>query len=339
MRLSQPLLTFAKISAAIDLARLAGRVTQPHIEVARLDTALAAAEAYYGLLAARAQVRALELEQQSREEALAVVQARYDTGDATRLELLSAVATLQRGAALSAIRHKAARRMVTVSGRVTSPELAEPVRREARRRLAASPDLLPAGVTLAFAGQSEEEDEAKDFLSQAFLFAFLIALLLIVGTFDSFTVPLIVMTSVFMSMVGVLVDLVVTGQPFGIIMTGLGVISLAGIVVNNAIVLLSYGEQWWAQGLPRRTVVMLTGLRRLRPVTLTAITIVLGLIPLTQGVEIDLRTLSIGTGGESSQWWRGMGVAVIFGLGFALVHHRLPDRLRAHTLICFLNRW
>lgn len=233
---------------------------------------------------------------------------------------LSAMATLEQGAALPAIRHKAARRMVTVSGRVTSPELAEPVRREARRRLEAIPGLLPPGVTLAFAGQSEEEDEAKAFLSRAFLFAFLIVLLLIVGTFDSFVVPLIVMTSVFMSMVGVLVGLVVTGQPFGIIMTGLGVISLAGVVVNNAIVLLSYGEQLWAQGqLSRREVVLLTGLRRLRPVTLTAITTILGLIPLTTGVEIDFRTLSLATGGESSQWWRGMGVAVIFGLGFATV--------------------
>ncbi len=232
---------------------------------------------------------------------------------------LSAVAILEQGAALPAIRHKAARRMVTVSGRVTSPELAEPVRREARRRLQAIPGLLPPGVTLAFAGQSEEEDEAKAFLSQAFFFAFLIVLLLIIGTFDSFVVPLIVMTSVFMSMVGVLVGLVVTGQPFGIIMTGLGVISLAGIVVNNAIVLLSYGEQLAAQGLPRREVVMLTGLRRLRPVTLTAITTILGLIPLTTGVEIDFRTFSLATGGESSQWWRGMGVAVIFGLGFATV--------------------
>lgn len=232
---------------------------------------------------------------------------------------LSAVATLERGAALPAIRHKATRRMVTVSGRVTSSELAEPVRREAKRRLEAMPDLLPPGVSLVFAGQSEEEDEAKAFLSKAFMFAFLVVLLLIVGTFDSFVTPLIIMTSVFMSMVGVLVGLVVTGQPFGIIMTGLGVISLAGIVVNNAIVLLDYGEQLWAQGLPRREVIMLTGMRRLRPVTLTAITTILGLIPLTTGIEIDFRNLAIGTGGESSQWWRGMGVAVIFGLGFATV--------------------
>jgi len=92
--LSQPLLTFGKISAAIDLAKLAARVTDAEIEIARLDTALAAAEAYYGLLAAREQVRTLELEQQARAEALAVVQARYDIGDATQLELLQALAAL-----------------------------------------------------------------------------------------------------------------------------------------------------------------------------------------------------------------------------------------------------
>lgn len=94
VRLSQPLLTFGKIPAAIELARLAAQVTEAEIEITRLDTALAAAEAYYGLLAAREKVRTLEVEQQAREEALAVVQARYDIGDATQLELLQALAAL-----------------------------------------------------------------------------------------------------------------------------------------------------------------------------------------------------------------------------------------------------
>lgn len=92
LRLSQPLFTFGKIGAAVQLAKLAASATEAQVEVARLDTALAAAEAYYGLLAAREQVRTLELEQQSRSEALAVVQARYDIGEATRLELLQAQA-------------------------------------------------------------------------------------------------------------------------------------------------------------------------------------------------------------------------------------------------------
>ena len=108
-----------------------------------------------------------------------------------------------------------------------------------------------------------------------------------------------------------------TGLPFSIIMTGVGVISLAGIVVNNAIVLLDYGEKLSAQRLPRREVVVRTGSRRLRPVLLTAATTILGLLPLTTGVDFDFRALAFTTGSESSQYWRSMGVAVIFGLAFA----------------------
>jgi len=230
---------------------------------------------------------------------------------------LSSVARVERASALTSIRHKDQKRVVTVSGDVTSPELAEPVRQQAKARLEAIPDLLPAGTKLLFAGQQEDEEEAKEFLTQAFLYAVLIVLGLMVAKFDSLAIPLIIITSVMMSMVGVLLGLLVTGLPFGIIMTGLGVISLAGIVVNNAIVLLDYAEQLRARGLPRRQVVMETGLRRMRPVLLTAITTILGLIPLSTGVEFDFRSLAFSTGGESSQWWRSMGVAVIFGLAFA----------------------
>jgi len=230
---------------------------------------------------------------------------------------LSSVARVERASALTSIQHKDQKRVVTISGDVTSPELAEPVRQEARARLEAMPDLLPAGYQMIFAGQQEDEEEAKTFLSQAFLFAVLIVLGLMVAKFDSLAIPVIIITSVLMSMVGVLLGLMVTGLPFGIIMTGLGVISLAGIVVNNAIVLLDYAEQLRARGLPRREVVMETGLRRMRPVLLTAVTTILGLIPLSTGVEFNFRALALSTGGESSQWWRSMGVAVIFGLAFA----------------------
>ena len=230
---------------------------------------------------------------------------------------LSQIARIVRGAALTSINHKDQRRVVTVSGDVTTPQMAEPVRSAAQQRLAAIPDLLPAGYRLSFAGQSEDEAEASAFLSRAFLYAVLIVLALMVGKFDSLAIPLIVITSVAMSMIGVLIGLLATGLPFGIIMTGLGVISLAGIVVNNAIVLLDYGEKLRAQGLPRRRLVVETGLRRLRPVLLTAVTTILGLIPLTTGVEFDFHSFEFSTGGESSQWWKGMGVAVIFGLGFA----------------------
>ncbi len=230
---------------------------------------------------------------------------------------LAAVAAIERASSLTAIRHQARRRRVTVTGKVTQPKLAEPVRLEAARRLAQLPDLLPPGYGLEFAGQSEYEEESKEFLKEAFFYALIIVLALMVGKFDSLAIPLIILTSVAMSMIGVLLGLLATRMPFSIIMTGVGVISLAGIVVNNAIVLLDYAEKLRARGLARREIVVRTGLRRLRPVLLTAATTILGLLPLTTGVELDFRSLAISTGSESSQYWRAMGVAVIFGLAFA----------------------
>lgn len=252
--------------------------------------------------------------------------ARSSTEDLSRLSIvtedgaqipLSEVAQIDRGSSLTSINHVDQKRVVTISGDVTSPQLAEPVRTEVARRLEAIPDLLPAGYRMTFAGQSEDEAEATAFLSKAFLYAVLIVLALMVGKFDSLAIPMIIISSVVMSMVGVLLGLLVTGLPFGIIMTGLGVISLAGIVVNNAIVLLDYGEQLRVQGVPRKELVLATGMRRFRPVLLTAVTTILGLIPLATGVEFDFHSFQFATGGESSQWWRGMAVAVIFGLGFA----------------------
>ncbi len=178
-------------------------------------------------------------------------------------------------------------------------------------------NLVPDGYALRFAGQAADEREATAFLSRAFLYAVLVVLALLVGKFDSFAIPLIVISSVLMSMVGVFLGLLVTGLPFGIIMTGVGVISLAGIVVNNAIVLLDYAEQLGDQGISRRQRVMIAGQRRLRPVLLTAVTTILGLLPLTTGIEIDFAHWTINAGGESSQYWRSMGASVIFGLTIA----------------------
>ena len=230
---------------------------------------------------------------------------------------LASIASVERSNALTSITHKDQKRVVTVSGKVTEPRLAEPVRQTVMERVEAIPDLLPPGYTMTFAGQSQDEEEAKDFLSNALLWGVILVLALMVAKFDSVAIPVIIITTVFMSMIGVLLGLLLMDMPFGIIMTGLGVISLAGIVVNNAIVLLDFGEQMGERGLPRRQRIMETGLRRLRPVLLTAVTTILGLIPLSTGFEFDFREFRFSGGGESSQWWQSMGVAVIFGLAFA----------------------
>ncbi len=237
------------------------------------------------------------------------------TDPAGALVPISSVARLERGTSLTAVRHKGRKPMVTVTAEVTEPKFADPVRQEAIRRVEALD--FPPGYEWALGGQSETQAESSSFLMSAFGAALILVLALMVAKFDSLALPFIVMTSVGMSMVGVMVGLMVTRLPFGVIMTGLGVISLAGIVVNNAIVLLDYAEQLRAQGLPRREVVVNTGLRRLRPVLLTAITTILGLIPLSTGYEFDFKHFVFSSGGESSQWWQGMGVAVIFGLAMA----------------------
>ena len=178
---------------------------------------------------------------------------------------------------------------------------------------------LPAGYFIKYAGEKEEQDRAQAFLKKAFLIALLLIVMILVTQFNTLSVPMIIMITVLMSMVGVLVGLLVVGLPFGIIMTGVGVISLAGVVVNNAIVLLDYTRRLQKRGMDIWDAAVEAGATRLRPVMLTAITTILGLIPMATGVSYDFHARAISWTSESSQFWQSMAVAVIFGLGFATI--------------------
>ena len=125
------------------------------------------------------------------------------------------------------------------------------------------------------------------------------------------------MFTVLLSLIGVLLGLLITQTPFGIIMTGIGVIALGGIVVRNAIILLDFQKELESRGLSREESVIQSGMIRLRPVFLTAAATILGLVPLTTGVDFDWRTLSWVIGGQNTAFWRPMGVAIIFGLSVA----------------------
>ena len=138
--------------------------------------------------------------------------------------------------------------------------------------------------------------------------------MILVSQFNSVSLPLIILMSIVLSWIGVFFGLTVTGMPFGTIMTGLGVISLAGIVVNNAIVLIDYIEKLRKRGLEVTEAVIQAGRTRLRPVLLTACTTILGLAPMALGWNVDIRHLAFNFRSESSMWWGPMAVAVIFGL-------------------------
>ncbi|MFQ5901402.1 MAG: efflux RND transporter permease subunit, partial [Thermodesulfobacteriota bacterium] len=173
---------------------------------------------------------------------------------------------------------------------------------------------LPPGYRIKFTGEFEFEKESEEFLSRAFMIAIFLIFMVLVSQFNSLSQPFIILTSVILSMGGAFLGLAVIKQPFGIIMTGVGVISLAGVVVNNAIVLIDYINKLIERGMNVHDAVVAGGATRLRPVVLTAITTILGLIPMVTGVSYDFHKWTISWVSESSQWWRSMAIVVIFGL-------------------------
>lgn len=181
------------------------------------------------------------------------------------------------------------------------------------------PIIMPTGYTYHFTGENEEQVKAQTFLSVALSVAMMLILFVLVSQFNSVLYPIIIMSAVFLSLGGVFLGLGIAGLPFGTIMTGVGVISLAGVVVNNAIVLVDYIIQLQARGYNLHDAIVAAGATRLRPVILTAITTVLGLIPMATGVSYDFRNWEIQWTSESSQWWASMAIPVIFGLLVATV--------------------
>ena len=224
------------------------------------------------------------------------------------------------------------KRVVTIDGDVVrAPGRTEDsVRQEVAARLTKID--FPSGYRWSFAGSNQDEQESQAFLQRAFVIAVLLISLVLVTQFDSLILPITIMVSVLLSLIGVLWGLIITATPFGIIMTGIGVISLAGIVVNNAIVLCDFIRQLRESGMEKTKAVIEAGIIRLRPVLLTAVTTVLGLIPLTLGINIDLFRGTLSPGGQSSQWWSPMGVAVIFGLTVATVLTLVVVPVTYHSL-------
>lgn len=193
------------------------------------------------------------------------------------------------------------------------------------------------GIDFKFSGQQEEQAKEMAFLSKALMIAVFLILLIIVAQFNSYSMPSVIMITVLLSLIGVLLGLVITRQNFVIMMTMIGIISLAGVVVNNAIVLIDYtnlirkkkreelglGE---FDVLPYNEIVKAAvqgGKTRLRPVLLTAITTILGLIPLAIGFNIDFFSLlteydpKIYFGGDNNIFFAPMSWAIIYGLTFA----------------------
>jgi multidrug efflux pump len=215
------------------------------------------------------------------------------------------------------INRVAANRVMTVSANVAQGEQTAKVQEDIARELAQA-DLGP-GVTWRLKGEDEERAKASAFLLKAFGTAIFLIFAILLAQFNRLTSVGLVLSAVVLSTIGVLLGLLVMGQPFGVVMTGIGVIANAGVIVNNNIVLIDTYDRLRREGRQAYDAIIETCRERARPVVLTAVTAILGVLPIAFGVNIEFVSREILIGAPATQWWIGLSTAIVFGLGFATI--------------------
>jgi multidrug efflux pump subunit AcrB len=234
---------------------------------------------------------------------------------------LSSIATLGEGSGLGSITRLDEQRVITVTGDAAPGVNGQAVLGKVQNLLSEYQQDLPPGYSLEYTGANEEQQESFGFLGVALAVGVSLILMVMIAEFNSISAPFIIIVAVGLSMIGVLLGLILTRTPFSLF-TFIGIISLAGIVVNNNIVLVDYVMQLRQQGMDKQDAIIEGGATRLRPVLLTALTTILGLVPLTFGINVDFVGLlaelepDFQIGSENTQFWGPMGTAIIAGLLF-----------------------
>ncbi|WP_371194985.1 efflux RND transporter permease subunit [Glaciecola sp. SC05] len=208
-------------------------------------------------------------------------------------------------------------RGMSIKASVEDGLLADAQVKKLRAALAEQP--LPSLVKVKFKGQDEDSQEAMSFLTNAFIGAIFLMLVILLTQFNSFYQAFIVLSAIVFSTAGVLLGLIATGQAFGIVMGGIGVIALAGIVVNNNIVLIDTYNDLKSKGMQTKEAILRTSAQRIRPVLLTSITTILGLLPMVFALTINIIDRDISVGAPSAQWWTMLSSTIAGGLSFATV--------------------
>ncbi|MGB7321576.1 MAG: efflux RND transporter permease subunit [Albidovulum sp.] len=210
------------------------------------------------------------------------------------------------------------RRTVTVKANIQEGTQADPIRKAITDRLAQS-DLEANGIRWQLAGEDEEQAAAGAFLTKAFAAAMFLIFVVLLAQFNRFISVGLIFSAVIMSTIGVFLGLMIMGQPFGIVMSGIGIIALAGVVVNNNIVLIDTYDGLRRAGIPKVEAILETCHERARPVVLTAVTAILGVLPIAFGFNLELMSHETTLGAPSTQWWISLSSAIVFGLAFATV--------------------
>jgi multidrug efflux pump subunit AcrB len=250
---------------------------------------------------------------------------------------ISAVASFSYNTTYGAIKRKDLDRVITLYSNVLEGYNANEINNELKVILKENANLFQDGYKYKFTGEQEEQAKSMAFLTTALLIAVAIIMLILVSQFNSVVKPIIIVSSIVLSTIGVFGGIATFGMDIIIVMTGVGIVSLAGVVVNNAIVLIDYIDLLKARkridlGLEEDAILPLKdatdcivqgGKTRLRPVLLTAITTILGLLPMALGLNMDFGTMlsefdpRISFGGDMADMWSPLSWTVIFGLTFA----------------------
>ena len=210
-------------------------------------------------------------------------------------------------------------RTVTVQAGIREGVQADKVRQAVVAKMEGL-NLAERGIRWKLAGEDEEQKAAGEFLSKAFAAAMALIFTVLLAQFNRFLSVGLVLTAVVMSTIGVLLGLLIMGQPFGVVMTGIGIIALAGVVVNNNIVLIdTYDHLRHEQGMDKVDAILQTCRERVRPVMLTAVTAILGVLPIAFGWNLELLNHETTIGAPSTQWWIALSSAIVFGLAFSTV--------------------
>jgi Cation/multidrug efflux pump len=302
------------------------------------------------------QLRNLETQRKSLTELLNMNITFQDmaSGGAMKSVPLSSLVNVDYTNTLGSVKRKNQKRVITLTSNVLITQGYTPtaVNQEIARYISDFKK-KPDDVTIRQTGEGEQQAETGAFLGQALLIALGLILLILVMQFNSVSKPVIILTEIVFSIIGVLLGFAITGMEVSVVMTGIGIVGLAGIVVKNGILVIEFADELRARGMKTREAVIQAGKTRIIPVLLTALAAILGLIPLAVGLNINFITMfselnpHIFFGGDSAVFWKPLSWTIIFGLAFAFFMtlvivpsmYLIAERLRRPMRAMYGGKW
>lgn len=265
---------------------------------------------------------------------------------------ISAVSKIELTNTFGSVKRKNLKRVITLYSNVLSGYTPTAVNMELKKKIETF-NQKPQDITIAQTGEGEQQQETADFLGKAMLIALGLILFILVLQFNSISKPVIILSEIVFSIIGVLIGFTITGQDFSVVMTGIGIVGLAGIVVKNGILVIEFADELRNRGMRTHEAIVMAGRTRIIPVLLTAVATMLGLIPLAVGMNINFITMfeslnpHIYFGGDNAVFWEPLSWTIIYGLILAFfmtllvvpAMYMIAERLRRPMQRMFGGKW